>query len=238
MSKPDYSATRVLEIIPPQHLAAMEAMPVAELRAMQDAMTSLGDIAQAFHCQPRFTKHTGPKGSVVPSEAANILEDVINLLATYATAAAAISTAAEPVTANDAHDKAWTLLQYHANNMADNLPAFVALAAEMARDWDDARDRDWIKEHTTGKAAQEARMQTDSEDAIFDASVKLETANSLLRSLILIFQVRRKVSDVTDHDVINVLYDVMDRTVAAEEELDRLYGLEPGQPKQSAKKAA
>ncbi|MFT3986296.1 hypothetical protein [Aestuariivirga sp.] len=153
MSKPDYSATRVLEVIPPQHLATMEAMPAAELRAMQDVMTSLGDVAQAFHCQPRFTKHTGPKGSVVPTEPGNILEDVINLLATYATAAAAISAAAEPVTANDANDKAWTLLQYHANNLADDLPAFVALAAEMARDWDDARDRDWIKEHTTGKAA-------------------------------------------------------------------------------------
>ncbi|MFT3986297.1 hypothetical protein [Aestuariivirga sp.] len=81
-------------------------------------------------------------------------------------------------------------------------------------------------------------MPTNRSNAIFDASVKLETANSLLRSLILIFQVRGKHSDVTDHDVINVLYDVMDRTVAAEEELDRLYGLEPGQPKQAAKKAA
>jgi len=81
-------------------------------------------------------------------------------------------------------------------------------------------------------------MQTDSDETIFDASVKLETANSLLRSLILIFQVRGKFSDVTDHDVINVLYDIMDRTVAAEEELDRIYGLKPGQPKQATKKAA
>jgi len=142
MSKPDYSATRVLEVVPPKHLAAIEAMPIADLRAFQDVMLSMADMAMAYCSQPRFVSCPGPKGSVAPTEASNVLEDMIDLFSAYATAAVENAAASEPVTAMDAHHKAWTLLQYHANHTADNLPAFVALAAEMARDWDDARDRD------------------------------------------------------------------------------------------------
>lgn len=118
---------------------ALAKLDMQQIRAMRDGLRVINEVACGMLGQPRFCG----------DGAGDLLEGLIEWIATYEAAVVNVAIAARPATERDAEEQQWCILSYHAA-MADCLDEFAVMAASAVRAESKARFKEKHAKRTMG----------------------------------------------------------------------------------------